>query len=87
MQVSPTSGKTPLYVSVQATVNTTNSCVPATYTLDWGDQSQKISIPVGSGICKPLQQTYTHTYTTPAAFEITLSAGTHSSQSTVVAQP
>ncbi len=86
MQVSPTNGKTPLYVTVQATVNTTNSCVPATYKLDWGDQSEPISIGVRGGICQPLQQTYTHTYTTPAAYEIILSSGNHSTQATVVAQ-
>ncbi len=87
MQVSPTSGKTPLYVSVQATVNTLNSCVPATYMLDWGDQSPSVFIPLAGGVCQALQQTYTHTYASPAAYVITLSAGTHSSQATVVAQP
>ena len=87
MQVSPTSGKAPLQVSVQATVNTTNSCVAVTYTLDWGDQTQTVPIPVPSGACQPLQQTYTHTYSSPAAYEITLSSGTHSSQATVEAQP
>lgn len=87
MQVSPTSGTAPLTVNVEATVNTTNSCGSAVYTLDWGDGSQRVSIPVAIGTCQPLQQTYTHTYADPAAYRITLSAGDHSSEATVVVQP
>ena len=86
MQVSPDQGSAPLEVNVQVTANTTNSCGAATYTLDYGDQSAPVSIPVPAGTCQPLQQTYKHTYTQKAQYEITLSAGDHNSQATVVVQ-
>lgn len=87
MQVSPDEGKAPLQVNVQVTVNTINSCAAATYQLNFGDQSPLQQIQVPAGTCQPLQQTYVHTYSTPALYEIVLSAGNHSSQSQVVVQP
>ena len=86
MQVSPTSGDSPLQVNVQVTVNTTNSCAAATYTLDYGDQSTKQQIQVPAGTCQPLQQTYLHTYTQSALYNLTLASGSHSSQAQVVVQ-
>ncbi|RJQ34085.1 hypothetical protein C4568_02995 [Candidatus Parcubacteria bacterium] len=86
MQVSPTSGDTPLEVVIQVTVNATNSCAAATYKLDYGDQSPVQTIQVPSGVCQPLQQTYRHTYTKSALYQIKLSSGSHSSQAEVVAQ-
>ena len=86
MQVSPTSGDAPLEVNIQVTVNTTNSCAAAVYKLDYGDQSPPQTIQVPAGVCKPLQQTYLHTYTQSALYQIVLSSGTHSSQAEVVAQ-
>ena len=86
MQVSPVEGDAPLQVNIQVTVNTTNSCATAVYTLDFGDQSQPATLNVPAGTCETLQQTYTHTYQQPATYELKLSAGTHSSEATVVAQ-
>ena len=86
MQVSPTSGDSPLQVNVQVTVNTTNSCAAATYTLDYGDQSAKQQIQVPAGTCQPLQQTYLHTYTQSALYNLTLASGSHSSGAQVVVQ-
>lgn len=86
MQVSPIEGKAPLQVNVQVTVNTTDSCAAATYTLDFGDQSQRATLTVPAGTCQTLQQTYTHTYNQAATYNLKLSAGTHSSEATVVAQ-
>jgi len=86
MQVSPTSGKAPLDVSIQVTVNTTGSCAAATYELDYGDGSTPNTIQVPAGTCQPLQQTYLHTYAPAALYQIKLSSGIHSSQAEVVAQ-
>lgn len=86
IQVSPVSGPAPLYVSVQATVNTTNSCRAATYTLDFGDGSQQQSISVAAGVCQSEQQTFTHTYMTAGSYAVTLAAGPHQSSATVVVQ-
>lgn len=86
MQVSPVDGKAPLQVNVQVTVNTTNSCAAAVYTLDFGDQSQIATLNVPAGTCQALQQTYTHTYSQAATYGLKLSSGTHSSEATVVAQ-
>ena len=84
IQVSPVEGKAPLQVNVQATVNTTNSCTTGLYTLDVGDGSQVQSINVQAGTCKTLQQTYTHTYSAPGVYRVTLAAGDHRSNATVV---
>src|SRR3989344_1019255 len=87
MQVSPDEGKVPLQVSIQVTVNTTNNCAAGLYKLDFGDQSTPQQIPVPANTCKPLQQTYIHTYQKSAAYEVVLSSGAHSSQASVIAQP
>lgn len=86
IQVSPISGSAPLYVSVETSVNTTNSCAAATYTLDFGDGSPVQSIPVPAGVCQSEQQTYTHTYMRSGTYNVTLAAGQHSSSATVVVQ-
>lgn len=83
IRVSPVSGAAPLNVSVQATVNTTNSCTGATYVLNYGDNSPSVSIPVSSGNCQPLVQTYSHVYVAPGTYTVTLSAGVHSTSATV----
>jgi peptidoglycan hydrolase-like protein with peptidoglycan-binding domain len=85
MQVSPVSGAAPLQVTVEATVNTTNNCGASTYTIDFGDGSQKQQIIVPAGTCQTAQQTYTHTYST-GSYTITLSAGNHSSTALVTVQ-
>ena len=86
MQVSPVEGQAPLQVNVQVTVNITNSCAAAVYTLDFGDQSSPVTLNVPAGTCQTLQQTYAHTYQQAATYELKLSAGTHSSEATVVVQ-
>lgn len=83
IQVSPISGNAPLQVNVQATVNTTNSCAGATYTLSWGDSSAPVPIPVAQGNCNQLSQTYTHTYTYGGTYQVVLSAGSHHSTAVV----
>jgi PKD repeat protein len=83
IQVSPISGNAPLNVNVLATVNSTNSCAGAVYQLNWGDGSNGISIPVSSGNCQPLSQTYQHTYSAGGTYQITLSAGSHQTGATV----
>lgn len=86
MQVSPDAGAAPLYVSIEATINTTASCSAATYTLDFGDGSAVQQIPLAAGICQSAQQTYTHTYQRTGTYSIILAAGQHSSTATVVVQ-
>ncbi len=83
MKVSPTNGMPPLMVSVEATINTVKSCLPATYTLNWGDGSQPVSILIPAGKCDVLAQTFTHNYTMGGQFEITLSSGEHKTTSLV----
>ena len=86
IQVSPVSGPAPLQVNVQATVNTTGSCVAAIYTINYGDGSSTQQITVPAGTCQSLQQTYTHTYSNTGTYSVTLAAGPHSSSATVVVQ-
>lgn len=83
LQVTPISGNAPLAVSVTATVNTTNSCLSATYILDWGDGSATQLIPVSANTCKELQSTFTHTYTYGGQYTVKLSAGGHESTALV----
>ncbi len=86
IQVSPDSGKAPLQINVLATVNTTNACGTALYTLDFGDGTQQQQMNVPAGTCQSLQQTYTHTYSTVGSYQVTLAAGDHSSSAVVVVQ-
>lgn len=83
IQVTPVVGNAPLPVSVTATVNTTNSCTGATYTLDWGDGTVPQQIMVPAGQCSQLSQTLTHTYTFGGTFQVRLAAGTHQTYATV----
>ncbi len=83
IQVSPISGSAPLTVNVQATVNTTNSCAGAIYTLSWGDGAPAQQIPVSSNDCTQKSQTYTHVYTYGGTYQVALSAGSHRTTATV----
>jgi len=83
IQVSPISGNAPLTVNVQATVNTTNSCAGATYTLNWGDNTPNQSIPTTTTNCTQASQTYTHVYQYGGTYLIALSAGGHRTTATV----
>ena len=84
IQVSPISGSAPLQVSIQTTVNTTNSCAAATYLLDFGDGTSPQSLPTQAGICQPQTLTVPHTYQFAGTFKVTLSAGGHQTNATVV---
>ncbi|MEN9560937.1 MAG: hypothetical protein RIQ56_210 [Candidatus Parcubacteria bacterium] len=77
IQVSPVGGNAPLTVNVQATVNTTNSCSGTIYTLDWGDASAPVQIPVSANNCNQVSQPYSHVYQYGGNYLITLSAGSH----------
>jgi peptidoglycan hydrolase-like protein with peptidoglycan-binding domain len=77
IQVSPISGNAPLTVNVQANVNTTNSCQAATYTLDWGDNTTVIQLPVSANVCTAVSQSYSHVYQNPGTYQIILASGTH----------
>lgn len=83
IQVTPVSGNAPLTVRVTATVNTVNSCLPSTYTLDWGDGTIPQTIPVSSGVCGSVQQIYSHMYVYGGNYLVRLSAGEHSTTATV----
>ena len=83
MQISPISGNAPLAVTAQVNVNTTKSCVGAIYSLNWGDGSQSVSIPVSANTCQQITQTYTHTYQYGGTWQITLAAGAHKTNATV----
>jgi PKD repeat protein len=65
----------PLSVSAAVTVNTGNTCVAQTYSLDWGDGSAPVSIPVASGACAALSQTLAHTYATAGYYTVTVGSG------------
>jgi plastocyanin len=82
--LTPVSGNAPLTVNVTATVNTTNSCGAATYTLDFGDGTPLQQIPLPPGSCTPLNQTYPHTYLYGGTYYVKLAAGVHSTSATVV---
>lgn len=83
IQVSPISGNAPMNVNVVATVNSTNSCTGAMYLLNWGDGTSAVSIPVNSGNCQAISQTYQHTYNTGGTYQITLSSGAHQTGATI----
>ncbi len=84
LRVSPVVGQAPLTVTVQATVNTTNSCTPAQYRLDYGDGSLPVTITTQANQCQPLVQNYPHVYASAGTYTVTLSAGSHQTTATVV---
>ena len=77
IQVTPTTGNAPLSVSVVATVNAMGSCAGIPYVLNFGDGTESTAIPTQQGVCAPVQQTYTHTYTYGGTYTIVLAGGTH----------
>ena len=83
IQVSPIGGNAPLTVNVQATVNTTNSCTGTIYTLDWGDNTAPVQIPVSANNCQQVSLPYTHVYQYAGNYLITLSAGSHKTTAAV----
>lgn len=83
IQISPVSGNAPLGVSIQATINTVNSCAAATYVLDYGDGSPLQQIALPANACAPTTHTLNHTYTYGGVYLITLSAAGHSTTASV----
>lgn len=83
VQITPVSGNAPLAVTVQATVNTVNSCAGAVYTLDYGDGTQPAQIAVPAGHCAQMTQALGHTYSYGGVYQITLSAGGHRTSAAV----
>ncbi len=83
IKVSPTTGSAPLQVNVETTLNSVKSCLPATYTLSWGDNSLPLTISVPANKCDVLSQTYSHTYSSGGQFTITLASGEHQTTSIV----
>ncbi len=82
--VSPVSGSAPLAVNVSASVNTTNSCQAATYTLSFGDNSLPVEIPVIAGTCQQVVKSIPHTYKYGGSYTVKLSAGGHETTATVL---
>lgn len=83
IQVTPIAGQAPLPVTITATVNTAGSCAGATYALDFGDRTQAQYIPVSTGNCNQVVQTFQHTYAYGGVYQIALSAGSHRTTATV----
>ncbi len=83
IQVTPVVGNAPLSVNVTATVNSGGSCVGAVYTLNFGDGTVPQQIPTAPGNCSQQGQTYQHTYIYGGTYQVTLSAGSHTTGTTV----
>ena len=84
IKVSPISGSAPLSVNVEATINTTRSCNVATYTVNFGDGSPVVNIPIYAGVCAEQKYTLTHIYQYGGTYSMELLAGGHKTQATVV---
>ena len=84
IRVTPISGNAPLAVSVEATVNTVNSCAGAVYTVDYGDGTGTTQITVPPGRCTQLVQTLSHIYQVPGTYNVGLSSGPHRTVATVI---
>ena len=84
IQVVPTSGNSPLSVNITATVNSTLSCEGAVYTLDFGDGTGLVQIPIASGQCAERSQSFAHVYQNVGSYQVKLSAGAHQTAATVV---
>lgn len=83
IKVTPISGNAPLAVSVEATVNTVNSCAGALYIVDWGDGTAPAQIAAPAQNCQQLVQTLRHTYERGGTYQVVLSAGAHRTNATV----
>ena len=84
IRVTPISGNAPLTVSVEATVNTVNSCAGAVYTIDYGDGTGTTQITVPPGRCTQLVQTLSHIYQASGTYNVGLSSGPHRTVATVI---
>lgn len=82
--VTPISGPAPLTVNITATINTTHSCTPATYTLEFGDNTMPQHITQTGGNCGESSRTFTHIYPVGGTYLVRLSSGAHQTTATVV---
>lgn len=76
--IAPYAGGSSRAIDVQLSLNTTNSCSAAVYILDYGDKTGPRQIPVPAGTCKATTQSINHTYQLAGTYQVTLSAGSHS---------
>ncbi|MFZ2555619.1 MAG: peptidoglycan-binding protein [Minisyncoccia bacterium] len=83
IRVTPTTGPSPLNVSVEATVNTARVCGSATYVIDYGDGTSPGSISVPTGNCGEISQTFVHRYERAGTYQVLLRSGTHQVSATV----
>jgi hypothetical protein len=65
---------TALAVVAIANVNVMNACHAHTYTLDWGDQSRGVAIPIAEGSCASRTVTLDHSYAAPGYYTLTLAS-------------
>lgn len=86
IKVTPTTGPSPLTVTIEATVNTANICSAATYTVDYGDGTAPGVISVPQNGCSEMRQVFSHTYTKAGTYQVLLRSGTHQVSATVVVQ-
>ena len=77
MRLTPVSGNAPLNVSVEATVNTTNSCASATYEVDYGDGSAPNVVTVPAQTCSEVRQVFNHMFNNSGAYTVALRSGVH----------
>ena len=83
IKISPVEGNAPLLVNAEITINSVKSCLPAVYSLSWGDNSLPMTISVPAGKCDVLAQTYSHTYPMGGEYKVKLSSGAHETSTTV----
>jgi peptidoglycan hydrolase-like protein with peptidoglycan-binding domain len=83
IKVMPTSGASPLPVSIEATINTAHVCGAATYQIDFGDGTTPASLSVPAGGCNEIQQVFAHTYAAGGTYQVLLRSGTHQVSATV----
>lgn len=86
IKVTPTTGASPLNVTVEATVNTARTCAAATYVIDYGDGSAPVSVNVPANGCNEVRQVFAHVYNAPGTYQVLLRAGTHQVSATVSVQ-
>ncbi len=83
IKVTPTAGSAPLQVTIEATVNTTNSCTGATYEVIYGDNTPSSTVVVPSNTCREMRQAFSHTYTSSGTYTIVLRSGVHQTSAAV----
>lgn len=87
LRASPVTGISPLQVVAQVTVNTTQSCDPSVYTLDFGDGTRPESISVPAGTCKEIARPIPHTYAQGGIYALSLNIGSHKTTVKVTVSP